>query len=125
MAIQLLVGRFSPTVFNILTTWGPAEVTLDRNPFNNPFDGPAPLWAAHTMTTVGARGDDGTVTANDGDNTYNPMLSNSGDVDNDDLEVHLVFHDAPGPMVGNFPPPFSFFYHLTFEDVEVEIKHEE
>ena len=43
-----------------------------------------------------------------------------------DLEVHLVFHDAPGPIAaGNFPPGFSFFYHLQFEDVKLEVKHAE
>lgn len=53
-------------------------------------------------------------------------LAGAGDTDGDDLEVHLVFHDAPGPVVeGNFPPPLSFFYHLQFEDVDLAINHRE
>jgi len=112
-----------PTVFNLLATWGPAEVTLNGEPFQNPFDGPAPLWAAHTMTTVGVRNPDGTVRTINGD-IFNGMLDPAnGAVDDDDLEFHLVFHDAPGPMTTNFPPPLSFFYHLTLEDVKIEIKH--
>lgn len=111
-----------PTVFNLLTTWGPAEVTLNGNPFGNPFDGAAPLWNAHTMVTVGVRGDDGTVRTESG-GIYNPSLQAEGAVDNDDLEFHLVFHDGPGPMTTNIPPPFSFFYHITFEDVKLGIKH--
>lgn len=119
-------GAVLPTVFNLLATWGPAEVTLNGKPFANPFDGPAPKWAAHTMTTVGVRGDDGTVRTVDG-GIFNPQLTPAnGAVDNDDLEFHLVFHDAPGPtLTGNFPPPFSFFYHLGFEEVKVDIKHSE
>lgn len=112
-----------PTVFNLLATWGPAQVTLNGVAFENPFDGPAPEWAAHTMTTVGVREADGTVRTVDGE-IFDPTVDPAnGAVDNDDLEVHLVFHDAPGPgTTGNFPPQFSFFYHLVFEDVSVEIK---
>lgn len=118
-------GPVLPTLFNFLATWGPAEVTLNGEPFENPFDGPAPLWVAHTMTTVGARNVDGTVRTVDG-GIFNPMAGANGDVDNDDLEFHIVFHDAPGPgMTANFPPPHSFFYHLTFEDVQLEIRHVE
>lgn len=119
-------GAVLPTVFNLLATWGPAEVTLNGDPFENPFDGPTPLWVTHTMTTVGVRNDDGTVRTVDGD-IFNPMENpGNGAVDNDDLEFHLVFHDAPGPkMTSNFPPPLSFFYHLTFENVKVEVKHAE
>lgn len=116
-------GPVLPTVFNLMATWGPAEVTLNGEPFSNPYDGPAPLWAAHTMTTLGVRdGDDGTVRTVDGE-IFNPMVDPAnGRVDSDDLEVHLVFEDAPGPeMTTNFPPPLSFFYHLSFEDVTVEI----
>lgn len=119
-------GPVLPTDFNLLATWGPAEVTLNGQPFNNPFDGPAPLWVAHTMTTVGVRNSaDGTVRTTNGD-IFNPMAAANGAVDNDDLEFHLVFHEAPGPAVdGNFPPPHAFFYHLTFEDVKIDIKHAE
>lgn len=114
-------GPVLPTLFNLLATWGPAEVTLNGEPFENPFDGPVPLWAAHTMTTVGARNSDGTVRTVDG-GIFNPIVNPAnGAVDNDDLEFHLVFHDAPGPMTNNFPPPHSFFYHLVFEDVRIEL----
>lgn len=77
------------------------------------------------MLTVGVRGDDGTVRNTSG-GIFSPMTPEDGAVDNDDLELHVVFHDAPGPVVpvpGNFPPPFSFFYHLTFEDVTIDINH--
>jgi hypothetical protein len=114
-------GPVLPTLFNLLATWGPAKVTLNGQPFNNPFDGPVPLWVGHTMTSVGARGDDSTVRTVSGD-IYSPANSGEGAVDNDDLEFHIVFHDAHGPQTGNFPPPHSFFYHLSFEDVEVEIE---
>lgn len=115
-------GPVLPTEFNYLATWGVAEITLNGEPFENPFDGPTPNWGAHTMTTVGVRNaDDGTVRTVDG-GIYNPMKADNGVVDNDDMEFHLVFEDAPGPMMtGNFPPPFSFFYHLTFEDVKLDI----
>lgn len=119
-------GPVLPTVFNSLATWGSAEVTLNGEAFENPFDGPTPLWIAHTMTTVGVRNDDGTVRTVEGE-IFNPLdTPANGEVDNDDREFHLVFHDAPGPeMTSNFPPPLAFFYHLTFEDVKVEVKHEE
>jgi hypothetical protein len=119
-------GAVLPTLFNLLATWGPAEVTLNGEPFENPFDGPAPLWAAHTMTTVGVRNSDGEVLTVDGD-IFDPTVDpTNGAVDYGDLEFHLVFHDAFGPgMTENFPPPFSFFYHLTFEDVKLSVKHSE
>ena len=116
----------SPTLFNELATWGPAEVTLNGEPFENPYDGPTPLWVVHTMTTPGVRNADGTVRAEDGE-FYNPMKRGEPRaIDYDDKEFHLVFHDVPGPEItNNFPPPLSFFYHLTFEDVKVEIDHAE
>lgn len=119
-------GPVLPTLFNSIATWGPAEVTLNGEPFENPFDGPAPLWVAHTMTTVGVREDDGTVRTEDGD-IFNPIENpTNGAVDYGDMEFHIVFHDAPGPeMTNNFPPPLSFFYHLTFEDVKLTITHNE
>lgn len=112
-----------PTLFNNLATWGPAEVTLNGTAFENPFDGPAPKWIGHTMTSVGVRGTDGTVRTTDG-GIYNPLeRTDNGVTDNDDLEYHIVFHDVPGPeMTENFPPPLSFFYHLQFEEVDIEIK---
>ena len=114
-------GPVLPTIFNMLATWGPAEVTLNGQPFENPYDGPAPLWVAHTMTTIGVRDEQGKVWTVDGD-IFDPTVDPSnGAVDYDDLEFHLVFHDAPGPITSNFPPPFSFFYHLTFEDISITI----
>lgn len=115
-------GPVLPTIFNNMATWGPAEVTLNGEPFLNPYDGPTPNWVTHTMLTAGVRNEDGTVTVNDG-TIYNPSLQDQpGDIDYDDMEYHIVFHDAPGPEnTENFPPPLSFFYHLTFESVKVEI----
>ncbi len=116
-------GPVLPTLFNLLATWGPAAVTLNGRPFNNPFDGPVPFWVGHTMTSVGARGEDGTVRTVS-DEIYSFAKQSEGAVDHNDLEFHVVFHDAPGPAVpANLPPPHAFFYHLTFEDVKVEIKH--
>jgi hypothetical protein len=117
-------GPVLPTLFNHLATWGHAEVTLNGKPFENPYDGPAPLWVAHTMTSVGARNSDGEVLTADGKDFFSAASPADGSVDYDDLEFHLVFHDAPEPNVeGNFPPPFSFFYHLTFEDVRLSVRH--
>ncbi len=110
-----------PTVFNHLATWGPAEVTLNGKAFENPFDGPTPLWVAHFMVTEGVRNPDGTVRTVDGE-FYNPMKADSGATDREDLEVHLTFHDFPGPEVtNNFPPPLDFHYHVQFETVDIRI----
>jgi hypothetical protein len=117
-------GPVLPTLLNMLATWGPAEVTLNGEPFENPYDGPAPLWVAHTMTAAGARDEDGQVHTSDGEGIFNAANPADGYVDYDDVEFHLVFHDAPGPQApNNFPPPFQFFYHLVFEDVQVRIMH--
>lgn len=111
-----------PTDFNLLATWGPAEVKLNGQPFENKYGGPAPLWAGHTMLTVGLRNEDGQVLANEDGTIYNPMLSDQGVTYDDQIEFHLVF-DAPpmAPDSGNIPP-LSFFYHVTFVDVQVEIE---
>jgi hypothetical protein len=118
-----------PTLFNLLATWGPGELTLNGKPFENPFtedNGPEPLWAVHTMTTAGVRNDAGEVRMADG-SIYNPTKRGEvAAIDYDDLELHIVFHDLPGPEItNNFPPPVSFFYHIMFEDVQVQIKHGE
>lgn len=110
-------GPILPTVFNLVTTWGLATVEVNGLPFDNFFDGPAPAWVGHTMTTVGVREADGTVRTTSGE-IYNPMRSDEGARDEDDLEFHLVFHDAPGPATTNIPPGFSFFHHLVFEKVD-------
>ena len=114
-------GPVLPTDFNYLATWGVAVITLNGEPFENPYDGPTPNWGAHTMTTVGVRNADGTVRTADGLGIFSAMNPGDGLVDNDDVEFHLVFEDAPMPMTDNFPPPLSFFYHLTFEDVKFDI----
>ena len=114
-------GPVLPLVFNHLATWGVAEVTLDGEPFVNPYDGPSPHWAAHTMFSIGVRDGEGRVHTVDG-GIFDPTVTpDNGAVDAGDLEFHVVFHDAPGPVTNNFPPPFSFFYHLTFEDLKVSI----
>jgi len=111
-----------PTVLNLLATWGPAEITHNGIPFDNPYDGPVPNWIGHTMTTEGVRNDDGSVRTTTGE-IYNPSQAANGAINHNDLEFHLVFHDAPGPnKTTNIPAPVSFFYHLTFEDVKIKIK---
>ncbi len=116
-------GPVLPTVFNLLTTWGPAEITLNGEPFENPFDGPSPLWAGHTMLTEGVRNESGEVLNEDG-SFFNLMAPSNGVTYDDKVEFHVVFHDAPGPTMtaGNVPPPLSFFYHITFTDVDFEIE---
>ena len=104
-----------------------ALITLNGQPFLNPFDGPSAqgLWEGHTMTTVGVRDFvDGTVRDVTG-GIYNMSLASSGATENEDFEFHLTFHDDPLPMTANMPPLFEFFYHLVFEDVELEISHVE
>lgn len=48
-------GPVIPTLFNLLSTWGPAKVTLNGEPFDNPFDGPTPMRMGHTMVSEGVR----------------------------------------------------------------------
>ncbi len=112
-------GPVLPTIFNMLATWGPAKVWLNGTQLDNPYDGPAPLWVCHSMTTEGVREEDGTVRTTAG-TIFNPGVSDQGATEPEDMEVHLVFHDAPGPMVGNIPPMFSFFYHVIFEKVSIQ-----
>jgi hypothetical protein len=109
-----------PTVFNHLATWGPADVLRDGQPFVNPFELPAPQWIGHLMVTEGVRREDGTVRTKTGE-IYHPSDLDNGEVDPGDLEVHLVFHDERFPRTSNNPPIFSFFYHLVFEDVSIQI----
>jgi hypothetical protein len=109
-----------PTTFTYLATWGPAHVIHNGEVFRNPFEIPAPLWLGHLMVTEGVRRSDGTVRTLS-DEIYNPSHAAEGAVEQGDLEVHLTFHDDLFPVTGNVPPPFSFFYHLVFEDVQIEI----
>ena len=116
----------APTVFAFVAAWGPATVTLNGEPFDNPLDSPfKPQWDAHLMVTAGIRDDDGTVRNNAGE-IYNPMMhAGDGLSEHEDLEFHLVFHDERWPVNDdNFPPPFDFFYHLLFEDVRLSIDHQ-
>jgi len=110
-----------PTVFTYLATWGLVDVTLDGEPFENPYGLPGPRWMLHAMLTEGVRGEDGTVRAQGGE-IYDPARhKDSGAVDPDDLELHLEFQDERLPRTSNRPAMFSFQYHLVFEDVVVRI----
>jgi hypothetical protein len=109
-----------PTVFNYVTTWGPAAVTLNGEPFDNPFEIPAPLWSGHLMVTEGVRRPDGTVRTMTGE-IFNPSHAAEGAVEPGDLEVHFTFHDDIFPRTSSMPPIYSFFYHLLFEEVRIEI----
>jgi hypothetical protein len=110
-----------PTVYNHLALWGPVDVTLNGQPFINPFELPAPQWLGHTMVTEGVREPDGTVRDRNG-GIYSPMLdAANGYVDPSDLEVHLVFHDERFPTTASHPNLYSFFYHLVFEDVVIQL----
>jgi hypothetical protein len=113
-----------PTVFCFIAAWGPVTVTLNGVPFDNPFDGPfLPQWEGHVMLTNGVRGNDGTVRTVSGE-IYDPMLhAAEGYTDYDDMEFHMTFHDARFPETSNVPNLFQFFYHLVFEQVNLEIKH--
>ncbi len=120
-------GPVLPTIFNYMATWGPAEVTLNGEPFENPFDGPTPQWVTHTMLTAGVRDSAGQVkvlNSEGEEEIYNPAKKGQeAVVDDGDLEFHVVFHDVPGPdNTENFPPPLSFFYHVQFEEVSFEVK---
>ena len=109
-----------PTVFTHLATWGPVEIELDGEPFENPYEIPRPQWLGHIMVTEGVRHEDGTVRTLSGE-IYDMSRLSDGAVEQGDLEVHLVFHDEKFPMTNNMPPLFSFFYHLVFEDVSIRI----
>lgn len=114
-----------PIIFNYVATWGPASVTLNGEAFENPFDGPVPMWATHTMLTAGVRAEDGTVRTASGE-IYNPELQGEpAMIDYNDMEFHVVFHDLPGPEPTDSFPPVDFFYHLSFEDVTVEVTQSE
>jgi hypothetical protein len=110
----------APTVFAYLAAWGPGDATLDGARFDNEFGVPSPQWLGHAMVTEGARREDGSVRTLTGE-IYDPSRSSEGAVETDDIEAHLVFHDDMFPLTSNIPPLFSFFYHLVFEDVAIEI----
>ncbi|MDH3627270.1 MAG: hypothetical protein OES25_06385 [Acidobacteriota bacterium] len=113
-----------PTVFTYLAAWGPAKVTLNGELFANPFELPAPLWGAHIMVTEGVRREDGSVRTLTNE-IYNPSRATEGAVEPADIEAHMTFHDEIFPRTENIPPFFSFFYHVIFEDVQIEITQSE
>ncbi len=114
-----------PTVFNLLATWGAAKVTLNGEPFDNPFDGPAPMWIGHTMLSEGLRDDGGAMRTTSGE-VYDMSRSSEGRAYPDDLVLHLAFHDMPGPdMNTSVPPVWSFFYQVAFHKVKVKVKHKD
>ncbi len=116
-------GPVIPTLFNLLSTWGPAKVTLNGMPFDNPYDGPVPMWAGHTMVSEGVRDAGGAVRTTSGE-IFNMMKRSEGVTYPDELAFHLVFHDMSGPtMTANVPPPASFFYHLSFNKVKIKTRH--
>ncbi len=51
---------------------------------------------------------------------YDPSKAREGAVEPGETEVHRAFHDDLFPDTGNVAPPFSFSYHLVFEDVRIE-----
>jgi hypothetical protein len=115
---------FTPTTFNLIAAWGPATVTLNGQPFENPFDGAAPLWSGRLVVREGVRNDvDNSVRNLDG-TIFNMFDPSHGLVDHHDLEADLFFMDGLdfSPNT-NFPPTNSFFYHIVFEDVKLEITH--
>ena len=109
-----------PTVFTYLAAWGPGYATLNGERFDNEFEIPAPQWLGHIMVTEGARREDGSVRTLSGE-IYNPSRGDDGAVEVGDIEAHLTFHDDVFPLTTSVPPLFSFFYHLVFEDVRIEI----
>lgn len=113
-----------PTVFAFVAAWGPVRVTLNGEPFDNPFEIPAPLWLGHVMVTEGVRQPDGSVRTLAG-GIYNPTHASEGAVEPGDVEAHLVFHDDLRPVTSNVPDLYSFFYHVVFEDVRIEIVQSE
>ncbi len=110
----------APTVFTYLAAWGPGDVTLNGEPFDNEFEIPAPQWLGHVMVTEGVRRPDGSMRTLSGE-VYNPSQGGEGAVEVGDLEVHMTWHDDAFPMTTNIPPIFSFFYHVIFEEVRMEI----
>jgi hypothetical protein len=109
-----------PTVFTYLAAWGPGYATLNGERFDNEFEVPAPQWLGHVMVTEGARRADGSVRTLSGE-IYDPSRGDEGAVEVGDIEAHLTFHDDVFPITTSIPPLFSFFYHLVFEDVRIEI----
>ena len=110
-----------PTLFTYLGAWGPAQVKLNGEPFENPFELPAPDWIGHMMVTEGVRQPDGTVRAVNGE-IYSPMKHKKiGAVEEFDLEAHLTFHDERFPHTANVSHMFQFQYHLIFEEVSMRI----
>lgn len=113
---------FTPTTFNLLAAWGTAEVTLNGMPFDNPFDGAAPLWSGRLVVREGVRNDEDDSVRNLDGSVFDMFDPSHGLVDHHDLEADLFFMDGLdfSPNT-NFPPTNSFFYHIVFENVKVQI----
>ena len=50
-----------------------------------------------------------------------PSRGDQWAVETGDVDVQPTFHDDLFPNTGNIPPQFSFFDHLVFEDVQIEV----
>ena len=111
-----------PTLFAYLGAWGPVDITLNGEPFENPFELPAPQWLGHLMVCEGVRDEvDGTIRSINGE-IYDPARhATLGATDPTDLEFQLTFHDERFPRTKNKPSMYQFQMHLTFEDVEVRM----
>ncbi|HHH44595.1 MAG TPA: hypothetical protein ENK49_10695 [Gammaproteobacteria bacterium] len=115
---------FTPTTFTLLAAWGPARVSLNGRPFDNPFDGPAPLWSGRLVVREGVRDEKDNSVRNLDGSIFAMSDPSRGRVDHHDLEADLFFMDGLDLSPNtNFPPTNSFFYHLVFEKVEIEIGH--
>lgn len=109
-----------PTLYSHIAARGPAEIRLNGQPFVNPYGPPGPSWIGEVMVCEGVRQKDGSVrTQSNG--IFDPANPASGAVIGGDLEVHLMFHDQALPLTASVPPEFSFFYHVVFEDVQIQI----
>lgn len=118
-------GPVAPTFFGLLSTWGPAKITLNGKPFDNPFPGPTtPMWAGHTIVSEEIRGADGVIRTTSG-GIYHPEHSFEGQIYPDKLNFNLAFHDVPeeAGMTDNIPPAHRFFYRISFKKVKIKIKY--
>jgi hypothetical protein len=117
-------GPVAPTFFSLLATWGPAKITLNGEPFDNPFPGPTtPMWAGHTIVSEEIRGTDGVVRTTSGE-IYHPEHNFEGRVYPDKLNFNLAFHDvSESEMTDNIPPSHRFFYRISFKKVKIKLKY--
>lgn len=116
------VDRMLPTAFSHVAVWGPAEVTLDGEPFLNPVRRSRGVWQGEVFVTEGTRRPDGSVRAVGGD-VFDRSQAANGEVEPFDLELHLRFHDGSSAATSNLPANRGFFYNLVFEAVSVDTLH--